>query len=98
MLDSIMAAVLAPYIMFEAFKLLKYSMDGLINPRNPSVDKAIRKELAKELPGSIINVHSLRHCTGVKPRGLSCMQCSRRVNLETTHDDATLLERGHQYG
>lgn len=94
LLDSIVAAALALYIMFEAFKLLKYSIDGLMDSRNPKVDKAIREKLSKELPGSMINVHNLRHRTTGNTTWIELHAIFREdVNLEKAHDDATLLEK-----
>ena len=49
LLDSLVAILLAFYIMYEGFKLLKYSVDGLMDSRNPTVDEAIRKEFSKNL-------------------------------------------------
>jgi cation diffusion facilitator family transporter len=94
LLDSLVAAALAFYIMFEAFKLLKYSIDGLMDSRNPKVDKAIREELAKKLPGSIIEVHNLRHRTTGNTTWIELHAIFRgNINLKEAHDDATLLEK-----
>jgi len=93
-LDSIVAIGLAFYIMYEAFKLLKYSIDGLMDSRDPSVDNAIRKELENELPGSMIDVHNLRHRTTGNTTWIEFHAVFREnVNLEKAHDDATLLEK-----
>src|SRR5699024_4589443 len=45
LLDSLVAGLLAFYIMFEGFKLLRYSVDGLMDSRNTKVDVAIRDEV-----------------------------------------------------
>lgn len=93
-LDSLVAMVLAIYIMFEAFKLLKYSVDGLMDSRNPKVDKAVRKELDQDLPGSMIDVHNLRHRTTGNTTWIELHAVfEEQVNLEKAHDDATLLEK-----
>lgn len=93
-LDSLVAIALAIYIMFEAFKLLKYSVDGLMDSRNPKVDKAVRKELNKDLPGSMVDVHNLRHRTTGNTTWIELHAVfEQQVNLENAHDDATLLEK-----
>jgi cation diffusion facilitator family transporter len=93
-LDSIVAISLAFYIMYEGFKLLKYSVDGLMDSRDPDVDQAIRKELAKELPGSMTNVHNLRHRTTGNTTWIELHAVFKeKVSLKEAHDDATLLEK-----
>lgn len=93
-LDSVVAIGLAGYIMFEAFKLLKYSIDGLMDSKNPKVDKAVRKELSNELPGSMIDVHNLRHRTTGNTTWIELHAVFKKnVNLEKAHDEATLLEK-----
>lgn len=93
-LDSLVAIALAFYIMFEAFKLLKYSIDGLMDSRDPAVDQAIRSELDKEMPGSMINVHNLRHRTTGNTTWIELHAVfNKQVSLEKAHDDATLLEK-----
>src|SRR5699024_11374671 len=62
-LDSIVAVLVACYIIFEGIKLLHYSIDGLMDSRDPEVDKMIRSDLSQELPGSMLSVHNLRHRT-----------------------------------
>ncbi len=93
-LDSAVAISLAFYIMYEGFKLLKYSVDGLMDSRDPEVDKAIREEISKELPGSMVNVHNLRHRTTGSTTWIEFHAIFEEdVNLEQAHDEATLLEK-----
>ncbi|MDZ7658937.1 cation diffusion facilitator family transporter [Fodinibius sp.] len=93
-LDSLVAISLAFYIMYEGFKLLKYSVDGLMDSRDPEVDKAIREELSRELPGSMINVHNLRHRTTGNTTWIEFHAIFKEnVNLEQAHDESTLLEK-----
>jgi cation diffusion facilitator family transporter len=93
-LDSLVAILLAFYIMFEGFKLLKYSVDGLMDSRDPATDKAIREELSKALPGSMINVHNLRHRTTGSTTWIELHAVFKeKVSLEKAHDDATILEK-----
>lgn len=93
-LDSLVAIILAFYIMYEGFKLLKYSVDGLMDSRNPDVDEAIRKELSKDLPGAMIDVHNLRHRTTGNTTWIELHAVFKeKVSLKEAHDDATLLEK-----
>jgi len=94
LLDSLVAGLLAFYIMYEGFKLLKYSVDGLMDSRNPKMDQAIRAELSKELPGSMINVHNLRHRTTGNTTWIEFHAIFKKgVSLEQAHDEATELEK-----
>jgi len=94
LLDSLVAGLLAFYIMYEGFKLLKYSVDGLMDSRNPEMDQAIRAELSKELPGSMINVHNLRHRTTGSTTWIEFHAIFKKgVSLEQAHDEATELEK-----
>ncbi|MDZ7716294.1 MAG: cation diffusion facilitator family transporter [Balneolaceae bacterium] len=93
-LDSIVAGLLAFYIMYEGFKFLKYSVDGLMDTRDPEYDEAIRAELSKELPGAMINVHNLRHRSTGNTTWIELHSVFKQnVSLEKAHDDATLLEK-----
>lgn len=93
-LDSAVALLLAGYIMYEGFKLLKYSVDGLMDSRDPKVDSAIRKELSGDLPGDMINVHNLRHRTTGNTTWIELHAVSRAdADLKKAHDDATVLEK-----
>lgn len=94
LLDSFVAIGLAFYIMYEGFKLIKYSVDGLMDSRRPEVDEAIRQELTHELPGSMINVHNLRHRTTGNTTWIELHAIFKKeVSLEKAHDDATRLEK-----
>lgn len=93
-LDSAVALLLAGYIMYEGFKLLKYSVDGLMDSRDPKVHTAIRKELSGDLPGDMINVHNLRHRTTGNTTWIELHAVSRAdADLKKAHDDATVLEK-----
>ncbi len=93
-LDSLVAILLALYIMYEGGKLLKYSIDGLMDSRNPATDTAIRNELANDLPGSMIDVHNLRHRTTGNTTWIELHAIFKeKVSLKQAHDDATILEK-----
>lgn len=94
LLDSLVAGLLAFYIMYEGFKLLKYSVDGLMDSRDPEMDQAIRAELSGELPGSMINVHNLRHRTTGSTTWIEFHAVFKKgVSLEQAHEEATELEK-----
>lgn len=93
-LDSLVSIVLAFYIMYEAFKLLRYSVDGLMDSKNQRVDTIVRNILDDELPGSMIDVHNLRHRTTGSTTWIEFHALfEKSIDLETAHDDATRLER-----
>ncbi len=93
-LDSVVAISLAFYIMYEGFKLLKYSVDGLMDSRDPAVDKAIRDELNNGLPGAMTEVHNLRHRTTGHTTWIELHAVFKQdISLLKAHNDATLLEK-----
>lgn len=93
-LDSVVAIGLAFYIMYEGFKLLKYSVDGLMDSRNPEMDEQIRQVLNREFPGTMTDVHNLRHRTAGNTTWIELHAVFKEdVSLKKAHDDATLLEK-----
>lgn len=94
LLDSIVGFVLAIYIMYEGFKLLKYSVDGLMDSKNPEVHQAILSVLNDELPGSMNSYHHLRHRTTGSTTWIELHALFETdVDLKKAHEDATKLER-----
>ncbi|WP_185958169.1 cation diffusion facilitator family transporter [Fodinibius sediminis] len=94
LLDSIVAGLLAFFIMYEGFKLLSYSVDGLMDSRDPEIDRLIRQELSKDLPGGMIEVHNLRHRTTGSTTWIELHAVfEKQLDLETAHNDATSLEK-----
>lgn len=94
MLDAFVGLLLALYIMYEGFKLLKYSIDGLMDSKNPEVDRAIHSVLDGELPGTIIDYHNLRHRTTGNTTWIELHALfGKNVNLNEAHEDATELEK-----
>lgn len=94
LLDSLVAVALAFYIMYEGFKLLKYSVDGIMDSRNPETDAAIRSTIMDGLPGSMIDCHNLRHRTAGNTTWIELHAVFREgVSLKDAHDDATRLEK-----
>ncbi len=93
-LDAIVGFLLALFIMYEGFKLLKYSVDGLMDSKNPNVHKAILSVLEDDLPGSMNSYHHLRHRTTGNTTWIELHALFEAdVDLQKAHDDATKLER-----
>lgn len=93
-LDSVVGFLLALYIMYEGFKLLRYSVDGLMDSKDPRVDKAILTVLDGELPGSMSSYHHLRHRTTGSTTWIELHALfATQVSLKQAHDEATNLER-----
>src|SRR5699024_245794 len=91
-LDSLVAALLALYILYEGSKLLKYSMDGLMDSRDPGVDRQVRKMLSGTLPGDMRSIHNLRHRTTGNTTWIELHAIFKKdINLEEAHKDATVL-------
>jgi divalent metal cation (Fe/Co/Zn/Cd) transporter len=80
--------------MYEGFKLLRYSVDGLMDARDPEKDALLKEVLSKDLPGEMINYHNLRHrSTGQTTWVELHVTFSKGISLTKAHEDATLLER-----
>lgn len=93
-IDVIVSLLIAAYISWEAWKLLSFSVKGIMDTRNPKADKAIRAELEKELPGSIEGWHHLRHRTSGNTTWVELhLKFRDEVSIERAHSDATRLER-----
>lgn len=93
-LDALVGFGLALYIMYEGFKLLRYSVDGLMDSKNPEADKAITKILNQPLPGSMTSYHNLRHRTTGNTTWIELHAIFEEdIDLKTAHEDATKLER-----
>jgi cation diffusion facilitator family transporter len=93
-LDSLVGIALAFYIMYEAFDLLKYSVDGLMDARDPEKDALLKEVLNEELPGAMVGYHNLRHRTTGKTTWVEMHATFRdNISLIKAHEDATRLER-----
>lgn len=93
-LDSVVAAALALYILYEGFQLLKYSVDGLMDTRNPEADRSIRRIISDNLPGTMTEVHNLRHRTTGHTTWIEMHAVFEKgVSLKVAHEDATRLEK-----
>lgn len=93
-LDALVGFCLALYIMYEGFKLLKYSVDGLMDSKDPDVDTTIMSILEGKLPGSMTSYHHLRHRTTGNTTWIELHALFETdVDLKQAHEDATKLER-----
>jgi len=93
-LDSLVAGALAFYIMYEGFKLIRYSVDGLMDSKNPETDAQIRRTLSESLPGAMTNIHNLRHRSAGHTTWIELHSIFEKgIDLKKAHDDATILER-----
>lgn len=93
-LDALVGFFLAIYITYEGFKLLRYSVDGLMDSKNPEVHNAILEVLHKGLPGAMTDFHNLRHRTAGNTTWIELHALFKKeVDLKKAHDDATLLEK-----
>ncbi len=93
-IDVVVSILIAAYIMYEAYKLLNFSVRGLMDTRNPSVDRALNKVLNNELPEGATDWHQLRHRTSGNTTWIEFhLVFEDEINLKKAHDRATLLER-----
>ncbi|MEX1063659.1 MAG: cation diffusion facilitator family transporter [Balneolaceae bacterium] len=92
-LDTVVSLMIASYIMYEAYKLLRYSIRGLMDTREPDVDKALKNVLSR-LPGKIKNWHHLRHRTSGRTTWVELhLVFEDDISLKEAHESATRLER-----
>ncbi len=94
LLDALVGFGIGLYIIYEAYKLLHYSVDGIMDRKNPEADAVIRNQLQKPLPGTMTGWHKLRHRTAGHTTWIEFHALFEKgVDLKTAHDDATKLER-----
>jgi cation diffusion facilitator family transporter len=94
LIDVVISFAIAGYISYEAWKLLRYSVSGLMDTRSKEVDIALKKVLDGDLPGSILGWHHLRHRTSGKTSWVELhLVFKDDISLVQAHDDSTILER-----
>ena len=92
-LDALVALAVASYIMYEGVKLVRYSLKGLMDSRDPEKDKVIKEILANDLPENIISTHNLRHRTTGQTTWIEFHALfGKDIKLQKAHDEATVLE------
>lgn len=93
-MDVVVSLFIAGYISYEAYKLLRYSISGLMDTRNPVIDRALKKVLKDENIGTIKGWHHLRHRSSGRTTWIQLhLVFEDDISLKEAHDDATLLER-----
>ena len=93
-IDIIISLGIAAYISFEGYRLLRFSVKGIMDERNPETDAALRGVLEAELPGHITGWHHLRHRTSGRTTWVELhLVFADNISLEAAHADATRLER-----
>ena len=93
-IDIIVSFMMASYIMYEGYKLLRYSVKGLMDTRNPEVDEALIEVLENNLPGTVKEWHHLRHRTMGNTTWVELhLVFDDDINLKKAHDEATVVER-----
>ncbi len=93
-MDIVVSFLIAGYICYEAYKLLRYSISGLMDTRNPHVDLAIRKVLDTVKTENIKGWHHLRHRTSGRTTWIQLhLVFKDDIPLKEAHDDATIMER-----
>ncbi|MEX0945316.1 MAG: cation diffusion facilitator family transporter [Balneolaceae bacterium] len=93
-MDVVVSLFIAGYISYEAYKLLRYSISGLMDTRNPGIDRALKKVLEEENIGTIKGWHHLRHRSSGRTTWIQLhLVFEDDISLKEAHDDATLLER-----
>lgn len=94
LIDVFVSLAIAGYISYEAWKLLRFSVYGLMDRRREEVDVALKKVLDGTLPQSILGWHHLRHRTSGKTSWIELhLVFSDDISLVKAHEDATKLER-----
>lgn len=93
-IDIVVSLMIAGYIIREAYKLLRYSVQGLMDTRNPAVDRALKKVLRDEPEARIKGWHHLRHRTSGGTTWVELhLVFEDDISLKAAHDHTTRLER-----
>jgi len=93
-IDVVVSFMMAGYIMFEGYKLLRFSVRGLMDTRDLNVDAALKEVLDNDLPESVKDWHHLRHRSSGNTTWVELhLVFDDEIDLKKAHDDATLLER-----
>ena len=93
-IDILVSLMIAGYIIREAYKLLRYSVRGLMDTRNPDVDRALKKVLKDEPDARIKGWHHLRHRTSGGTTWVEMhLVFEDDISLKAAHEHTTRLER-----
>lgn len=93
-IDIIVSFLIAAYIMYEAKKLLSFSIKGLMDTRRPEIDKALRTVLDNEKGDTFIDWHHLRHRTSGSTTWVELhLIMDDELSLKDAHQQGTVVER-----
>ena len=93
-LDVVVSFIMAGYIMFEGYKLLRFSVLGLMDTRDENVDAALINVLENNLPASVKGWHHLRHRTSGSTTWVELhLVLDDEIILKDAHYEATKVER-----
>lgn len=93
-MDVVVSFLMAGYIMFEGYKLLRFSVLGLMDTRDADVDAALVHVLDNKLPESVKDWHHLRHRTSGNTTWIELhLVFDDEINLKNAHFEATKVER-----
>ncbi len=93
-LDVIVAAGVALYIMYEGGKLMRFAIRGIMDTVDEAQDKRIRAVLENELPDQIKSWHKLRHRTTGHTTWVELhVLMDDDLTLKDAHQISTILEK-----
>lgn len=91
--DPICAFVLALHILFSGFKLMRQSINGLLDAADPEIDKIIADTLEKAKAEFEIDFHGVRHLsTGDGFRIELHLLFPDELSIKEAHRQATIIE------
>jgi cation diffusion facilitator family transporter len=94
LLDSIVALLVAGYIMYEGGGLVKFAYRGIMDQVDDKQDERIREVLTSNIPAGILDWHGLRHRTTGRTTWIELHALFQKdIRLEEAHEIATELER-----
>lgn len=93
-LDIIISFLIGVYIITEGFGLIRYSVNGIMDTRNPDVHDAIYDVLKNDLPAGVKSWHQLRHRSSGQTTWIELhLIFDSEITLQDAHDLATTTER-----
>jgi cation diffusion facilitator family transporter len=94
LLDSLVAVLIALYIMYEGGNLVRFAFRGLMDTKNEAQDKRIIEVLEHQMPEGIRGWHGLRHRTAGRTTWVEMhVLFDKDIRLEVAHDIGTELEK-----
>jgi len=93
-LDIIISFAIGIYIIKEGFVLIRYSVKGIMDERNPDVHSAIHNVLMNDLPDGVKGWHQLRHRSSGQTTWIELhLIFESGITLQKAHNLATTTER-----